>query len=207
MISIDGALSQMRTYRDVFEENYKAVPELRGSGRGVRMRYVYIGLWYVWDLPPRRIRAVKWFVGLACALCVLLFFAGGSIHSPLNHARYVQLPGTLSIAALVFEMFGAAQFCAAKERMTCMDFRDIRGKLLAAPLLHGILLLCAAAAAVWQVIRTGFLMKDVVVILCYFCSALLSLALFFCIRSLSYRTDKNADAGIGLDGGDQETGG
>lgn len=197
----------MRTYRDVFEENYKAVPELRGNGRGVRMRYVYIGLWYVWNLPPRRVRAVKRFVGLACTLCILLFFVGGSIHSPLNYARCVQLPGMLSIAALVFEAFGAAQFCAAKARMTSMDFRDIRTKLLAAPLLHGILLLCAVAAAVWQVIRTSFLMKDMIVILCYFCSALLSLAAFFCIRSLPYRTDKNADAEIGLDGRDQETDG
>lgn len=197
----------MRTYRDVFEENYRAVPELRGSGRGVRMRYVYIGLWYVWNLPPRRVRAVKRFVGLACALCILLFFAGGLINSPLNYARYVQLPGMLSIAALVFEAFGAVQFCAAKERMTRMDFRDIRAKLLIAPLLHGGLLLCAAAAAVWQIVRTGFLMKDLIVVLCYFCSALLSLAVFFCIRQLPYRTDGNADAKIGLVDGKQETAG
>lgn len=197
----------MRTYRDVFEENYKAVPELRGNGRGVRMRYVYIGLWYVWNLPPRRVRAVKRFVGLACALCILLFFAGGLINSPLNYARYVQLPGMLSIAALVFEAFGAVQFCAAKERMTCMDFRDIRAKLLIAPLLHGGLLLCAVAAAIWQVVRSGLLLRDMMVILCYFCSTLLSLAVFFCIRVLPYRTDKNAAAKIGLEDTEQETAG
>lgn len=189
----------MRTYRDVFEENYKAVPELRGSGRGVRVRYVYIGLWYVWNLPPRRVRAVKRLVGLACTLCILLFFAGGLINSPLNYARCVQLSGMLSIAALVFEAFGAVQFCAVKERMTCMDFRDIQAKLLIAPLLHGILLICAAVAAVWQVVCTGYLTRDIIVILCYCCSALLSLAVFFCIRSLPYRTDKNTDASIGLD--------
>lgn len=175
------------------------VPELRGSGRGVRVRYVYIGLWYVWNLPPRRVRAVKRFVGLACTLCILLFFAGGLINSPLNYAIFVQLSGMLSIAALVFEAFGAVQFCAAKERMTCMDFRDIQAKLLIAPLLHGILLICAAAAAVWQVVCTGYLTGDIIVILCYCCSALLSLAVFFCIRSLPYRTDQNTDASIGLD--------
>lgn len=205
MTSIDGARPQMRTYRDEFEENYQAVTELRGSGRGVRVRYVYTGLWYVWDLPSRRIRGVKVFVGLACALCILLFLAGGLIHSPLNCARYVQLPGTLSIAALVFEAFGAVQFCIAKERMTCMDFRDIRAKLIIAPLLHVGLLLCAVTAAIWQVVRNGLLPGDIIVILCYFCSALLSLAVFFCIRSLSYRTDKNADANIGLDDREQET--
>lgn len=207
MASIDGAGMRMRTYRDIFEENYKAVPELRGSGRGVRMRYVYTGLWYVWNLPSGRVRAAKRFVGLACSLCVLLFFAGGIVDSPLIYARYVQLPGLLSIAALVFEAFGAVQFCAAKERMTCIDFRDLRAKLLIAPLLHGILLICASAAAIWQAVRTGFSAKETLVISCYFCSALLSLAVFFRVRSLPYRAEKNASANIGMEGGERETAG
>lgn len=189
----------MKTYRDTFEENFKAVPELRENGRGVRIRYVYIGLWYAWDLPSWRVKAVKRFVGLAYGFSVLLFLVGGVISSPLNCARYVQLPGLLSVAALVFGIFGAVQFCAAEERMPSMDFRDIRGKLLIASILHSVLLACADIAAVCEMLHNRRLPQDFIVALCYFCSAILSLAVFLCIRSLPYRTDKNENAAIGLD--------
>lgn len=189
----------MKTYRETFEENFKAVLELRENVRDVRMRYVYIGLWYVWNLSYRQVKVIKRLIGLACVLSVLLYIAGGIIHSPLNCARYVQLTGMLSIAALVFEAFGTVQFCAAKERMNCMDFRDIRGELLIAPLLHGILLICSVIAAIFEIFRNGVWGWDIIVVLCYFCSALLSLAIFLCIRSLPYRTEKNENAGIGLD--------
>lgn len=120
------------------------------------------------------------------------------MYSPLNCARYVQLPGMLSVAALVFECFGAAQFCAAGERMNCMDFRDIRGKLLIAPLFHGVLL-CTVGAAVWQMVQSGASLIDGAVLMCYACSGLISLAMFARVRALPYRTEKNEDADIGLD--------
>lgn len=194
----------MKTYRSTFEENFKAVPVISRNRKGVKMRYVYVGLWYVWNQPEQQVKAAKRLIGAACALSALLFLAGGVVYSPLNYARYVQLPGMLSVAALVFEAFGAAQFCAAGERMNCMDFQDIRGKLLLAPLLHGVLLLCAAMAAVWQMVCRGASLADVAVLVCYICSGLLSLAIFAKVRSLPYRTEKNENAGIGLDGGANE---
>lgn len=190
----------MKTYRSTFEENFKAVPELRPDGRGVKARYVYIGLWYVWNLPAEQVWAAKRLIGGACGISILLFLAGGIIYSPLNYARYVRLPGLLSVAALVFEVFGAAQFCLAGERMNCMDFRDIRGKLLIAPLLHGVLLLWASGAAVWQMVSRGAAPADMVVLVCYVCAGVLSLVIFARVRSLPYRTEKNEDADIGLDG-------
>lgn len=198
MISGNGALTKMKTYRDTFEENFKAVPELLDNGR-VRMHYIYIGLWYVWNLPGRRVKAIKRLVGLAFALSALLFFTGGLTDSFLNYARYVKLPGMLSIAALVFEAFGAIQFCAANERMTCMDFRDIRTKLLIAPVMHSILLVCAVIAAVSEAIHRSLLARDIAVMLCYFCSALSSLAVFLCIRSLPYIAVKNENEAVGLE--------
>ena len=198
MTSSDGA-PVMKTYRSTFEENFKAVPELKPDGRGVRMRYVYIGLWYVWNLPAERVWAAKRLIGGSCGLSILLFLVGGIIYSPFNYARYVQLPGLLSVAALVFEVFGAAQFCLAGERMNCMDFRDIRGKLLIAPLLHGVLLLWASGAAVWQMVSRGAVPADMVVLACYVCAGVLSLVIFAKVRALPYRTEKNEDADIGLD--------
>lgn len=191
--------SAMKTLRSTFEENYRAVPEPCDNKRGFKMRYVYIGLWYVWNLPPERVRTAKRLMGMACTLSTLLFFSGAFLNSPLNHDRYVSLTGMLSIAALVFELFGTAQFCAARERMTSIDFHDIQAKLMLAPLAHGLLLLVTAAFAVWQLLRRdGFGLADAVVPICYALSGLLSLLMFLCFRSLPVRKEKNTDADTGL---------
>ena len=163
------------------------------------MRYVYIGLWYIWNLPPERVRTAKRLIGTACLFSALLFFSGAFLNSPLNHDRYVSLTGMLSIAALVFEVFGTVQFCAAREKMTSMDFHDIQTKLMLAPPAHGILLLFTAVFAVWQMLRwDGFGLADAVVPMCYALSGLLSLLMFLYFRSMPVRKEKNRDADIGL---------
>ena len=189
----------MKTLRSTFEENYKAVPEPCDNKRGFKMRYVYIGLWYIWNLPPERVRTAKRLIGTACLFSALLFFSGAFLNSPLNHDRYVSLTAMLSIAALVFEVFGTVQFCAAREKMTSMDFHDIQTKLMLAPPAHGILLLVTALFAVWQMVRwDGFGLADAVVPMCYALSGLLSLLMFLYFRSMPVRKEKNRDADIGL---------
>lgn len=189
----------MKTLRSTFEENYRAVPEPCDNKRGFKMRYVYIGLWYIWNLPPERVRTAKRLIGTACLFSALLFFSGAFLNSPLNHDRYVSLTGMLSIAALVFEVFGTVQFCAAREKMTSMDFHDIQTKLMLAPPAHGILLLVTAVFAVWQMLRwDGFGLADAVVPMCYALSGLLSLLMFLYFRSMPVRKEKNRDADIDL---------
>lgn len=189
----------MKTLRSTFEENYRAVPEPSGNRRGFKTRYVYIGLWYVWNLPPERVRTAKRLMGAACVLSTLLFFSGALLNSPLNCDRYVSLTGMLSVAALVFEVFGTVQFCAAREKMTGMDFHDIQTKMMLAPPAHGILLLVTAAFAVWQMLRwDSFGLADAVVPICYALSGLLSVLMFLYFRSMPVRKEKNRDADIGL---------
>ena len=189
----------MKTLRSTFEENYRAIPKPCDNKKGFKMRYIYIGLWYVWNLPQERVRTAKRLIGTACASSVLLFFSGALLNSSLNHDRYVSLTGMLSIAALVFEGFGTVQFCAAKEKMTNMDFHDIQTKMLLAPLAHAVLLFCTAAFAVWQLLHWDSVgLMDAVVPVCYALSGVLSLLMFLYFRSLPVRTEKNRDMDIGL---------
>ncbi|ANU48022.1 hypothetical protein ADH76_12975 [Enterocloster clostridioformis] len=181
----------MKTYRSTFEENYKAVQEPCNNRKGFKMRYVYIGRWYVWNIPPGQLQTAKRLIGTACVFSVLLFLLGGLVDSPLNYDRYVELPGLLSIAALLFEVIGVVQFCTAKERLTCIDFQDIRTKLHAAPFLHGVLLFCTAMAAMFRM--AGCALADAVVPLCYFLSGLLSVTILLYFRSLPYRVDINTE--------------
>ena len=187
----------MKTYKAKFEENYLAVQEPCDNRKGFRMRYTYIGPWYVWNTSGERVRSVKRTVGILCVLSVMLFLCGSLMDSRLNAARYVELFGTLSVAALLYEVIGVIQFSTAKEKMTSLDFDDIKMKMMLAPLLHGILLICAAAAAVIVLVgsKTGSI--DIIVILCYFFSGLLSLLIFQCYRSLPWRKGRNENPKIG----------
>lgn len=188
----------MKTYRSKFEENYRAIKEPCNNRKGFRMNYVYIGPWYVWNVPRARVQTVKRLIGAACLFSVILFGSGSLLDSFLNCSRYVELFGILSVAALLYEVIGVIQFCAVKEQMTNMDFEDIKNKMMIAPLLHAALLLGAVTAAVCQLIGKSFDLTDVVVVLCYFLSGLLSVLIFVCYRSLPWRKDKNKNAAIGL---------
>lgn len=188
----------MNTYRNRFEENYRAIEEPSNNKKGFKMRYVYIGPWYVWNVPEARVRTVKRLIGAACIFSVILFGSGSLLESFLNCSRYVELFGILSVAALLYEGIGVIQFCAAKERMTNMDFEDIQNKMTIAPLLHAVLLAGAVAAAVCQLFGRPFGLTDVIVIVCYFLSGLLSLLIFLCYRTMTWRKDRNENAKIGL---------
>ena len=189
----------MKSYRATFEENYRAVPEPCNNKRGCKIRYVYIGPWYVWNAPRQQIQTTKRLIGLACVFSVLIFLLGSVADSPLNYARYVELPGSLSLAALVFEVVGVVQFCAAGKKMTNMDFDDIRRKLLIAPLLHALLLFWAVIAALIQLAGRDVTLMDAIVPLCFFFSGALSGLIFLYYRSLPYRKENNENAMIGLE--------
>lgn len=197
----------MKSYRTAFEENFRAVQEPCGGKKGYRTRYVYISPWYVWNMPKGRIGTAKRLIGLACVFSVLIFLLGSLADSSLNCARDVELPGMLSMAALVFEVVGTAQFCAAKEKMTNMDFQDIRAKMLIAPLMHGLLLFWAVIAAVCQLIGRDVTLMDIIVPLCFFFSGLLSVLIFLYYRSLPYRKEANENAKIGQDAAAKSTNG
>lgn len=189
----------MKTYRSTFEENFKAVQEPCNNKQGFRIRYVYISPWYVWNAPKARIDTAKRLIGLACVFSVLIFLLGSLADSFLNYSRYVEFPGSLSIAALVFEVVGVVQFCAAKEKMTNMDFQDIRAKMLIAPLAHGLLLFWAVIAALVQLAGHAVTLMDAIVPLCFFFSGLLSIMIFLYYRSLPYRKEANENAKLGLE--------
>lgn len=195
----------MKTYRSKFEENYRAIKEPSHNKKGFKMTYVYVGPWYVWNVPKTRVQTVKRLTGAACLLSVILFGSGSLLDSFLNCSRYVEFFGILSVAALLYEVIGVIQFCTAKEQMTNMDFEDIKNKMMIAPLLHAALLLGAVAAAVCLFFSHTSGLTDIIVTLCYFFSGLLSLLIFSCYRSLPWRKDKNENMKIGLHAMKRET--
>lgn len=181
----------MKTLRDSFEENYEAVVQPCNNKQGFRIRYEYIGSWRVFCVPASRLSLAKSTCALQCIMSIAVFMLGALADSPLNANRYVSLPGMLSVAAMVVEVFGVFQFCASKERMTKLDFEDIRFKLFLAPPMHALLLAWAAIAALLQLPRLNGTMMDILVPVCFGFSSVLAMLIFLCYRSLPYRIEKN----------------
>lgn len=181
----------MKTLRDTFEENYMAVAEPGDNKKGFKICYLYTGPWYVWNEDPDRLKTRKRVLGTACAISILAFLAASMQDSALNYSRYVELPGMLSIAALVFEIFGVAQFCMTKDKVTSMDFHDIDIKLKIAPLLHSFLLFCTAIVCIYRMFIHMVPVSEVLVPLFYILSGVLSFVIFYMYQKIPYITKEN----------------
>lgn len=182
----------MKSLRDSFEENYSPVEVPCNNKRGFRIQYEYIGPWYRWGTDSALIKREKRAIGNACAVSLILFLAGALKNSALNYSRYVELFGLLSVVAYIFEVVGTVQFCAAKDKVTNMNFADINGKLRLAPPAHALLLFCAAAACLAAGGQSGVLTADIGVPVCYLGAAAASLVIFHKYSRLSDSAEKEA---------------
>lgn len=184
----------MKTWKDTFEENYSAVEVPCRNRRGFKIKYVYTGLWYRWKADPAALRRIKCLTAAACAAGIALFMAASLQDSSLNYARYVSLTGTLSIAALLFEVIGIGQFLAAKEKVTGIAFHDIDTKLRVAPVIHFALLLCTAALCVCEMVSGGGQAWDFLIPVLYLLAGACSFAVFALYRRLPYIKEKGEEA-------------
>ena len=183
----------MKTYRQTFEEDYRAVQEPKPNG-GTRTRYVYIGNWHVWDATQERLRVVKRVMALASGLGTAIFLLGALIRSPLTWNRWVALLTGLALAAVLLAVVGVAQFCAAKPRLSRQYFGDINAKLMLAPLAHAILLAGAAVASVIALAGMRAAWTDALVPVCFLASALAAAGTFRLYRSLPRKVMENEAA-------------
>lgn len=180
----------MKTYRQQFEEENLAVVETGPDGKA-RTRYVYIGNWHGWSVPPERMARTKRVMALAAALGLVSFLLGALMPSPLTWDRIVGLFTGLGLAAIVVELVGVIQFCAAKEKLTRQYFSDINTKMKLAPLAHAILLAGAAIACVPLMPGAGMTIVSLLVPLCFLASALAAAGVFTLYRGLPQVESKN----------------
>ena len=73
-----------------------------------------------------------------------------------------------------------------KEKVTNMTFFDIHTKLMAAPLIHGLLLMCMAAACVPVLAARGVSAVDIGVLLCNLGAGGASFVIFVRYSRLTY---------------------
>ena len=175
---------KIKSMREKFEENYKAVQVPANNKKGFKINYEYIGEWCLWRESAEEVSRTKRFVMTCCIGALVLYLAAAVQNSPVNYTRFVSMTGLLSLAPYIFIVFGAVQFLVSKEKMTEQDCKDIRTKLMVAPVFHAALLLMCAILCTVEVIRNRYDWTQLLIGLCFLLAGLQSLLLFLRFRKL-----------------------
>lgn len=77
----------MKTFRQNFEEDYTAVKEPCDNKRGFKVRYVYVGLWYGWDIGRGELKRWKRRLPALCVAGICLLLMGGRNQFPAELRR------------------------------------------------------------------------------------------------------------------------
>ncbi|MBQ9064156.1 MAG: hypothetical protein IJ123_01770 [Blautia sp.] len=175
---------KIKSMREKFEEDYKAVKVPCGNKKGYKIDYVYIGDWWLWKEPRDQVNRCKRYVMSCCIGSLVLYLAAALQNSPVNYSRFVSMTGLLSLAPYIFVIFGSVQFLVSKEKMTEQDCKDIRTKLMVAPVFHAGLLLICAVLCTLEVVRNQYELPQLLIGLCFLLSGLQSLLIVIQFRKL-----------------------
>ncbi|MDO5539569.1 MAG: hypothetical protein Q4F83_05785 [Eubacteriales bacterium] len=181
----------MKTFRDSFEENYMAYEEPCNNRRGFRIRYEYIGAWYVYKLDREEKQRYKRIFGTLCVLSTVFFVLAALRKCELNYSPYPTLFSGLAMAAFLFEWFGVIKFIFSNDKITNQSFDELNMILRIVPCANALLLLCAAISCAFIMIRNGFHIGVITVPLFYFLSGAGSFLITFFYRALPYEKQEN----------------
>lgn len=181
----------MKTFRDAFEENYMAYEEPCNNKRGFRIRYEYIGAWYVYKLEKEEKQRYKRILAALCILSTVFFAMAALQKCELNYSPYPTLFSGLSLALFLFEWLGVIKFVFSGERSTSQAFDEQNTILRIVPCVNAVLLACTAASCVALMVRNGLHTGVITVPLFYFLSGAGSFLITFFYRALPYEKQEN----------------
>ena len=182
---------KIKSFRERFEDNYKAISVPANNKKGFKIRYVYYKPWHIWDLSHRDIKIKKRLIGSLFLFSLLFFIISSAQYTKINFDRVVGIATMLSVCALLFEALGVIQFCVSKNRTTEHNYFDTTRKIMFATILHASLLLIAAAGSITCMMTNGFSVSGTMVTCGYCVSAALAIVLRAQYRSIPLRTEAN----------------
>lgn len=181
----------MKTFRDSFEENYMPYEECCSSRKGFRIRYEYIGPWYVYCLEQEQKRRCKSILCILCMLSTCFFMTASLQKCDLNTRSAAVLFSGLSMAAFLFEWFGVLKFLISGEKLTNQTFDEVNRILRLIPALNALLLAGAMLSCIIYMVQNGFQTGFIAVPLFYMLAAVSSGVITVFYRGLPYEKQKN----------------
>ena len=181
----------MKSYNQQFQENYAPVEVPANNKDGFRIKYVYIGSWYMWEVSPEKRQRDKLVIGSLWLLELACYLAAGLIPSGLSTEQLVSALGLITLIPLAFETYGAFSFLFLKERITKPDFNRVRLYLGAASVIRTALLFLTAGCSVVTAIMNKLSGSSLITILGFALSAVFCGLLSYHFLHIPYTSEKN----------------
>ncbi len=181
----------MKTLRERFEEDYAPVKVPAAGKGGFKIRYVYYGPWYVWDLEEKKLKKKKQLLAAVSGAGLAVYLLAGLQPSGANSFAGVEAAGILGLCAHVFELSGLFSFLLARYRTSRMTFNQVNGGLLSAPLLRCLFLGAAAWETVVYMSRNTYDRLTFLVAMGYLACAGGAFFIFYQYKKIPVRTEKN----------------
>lgn len=181
----------MKTLRESFEENYIAIKKPCANKKGFKIEYVYYGPWYMWDISKTALLRTKRNIGVLCVLNIAFLCVASLQDSPINYSLLVEIPGVLSLLALMFQIIGIVQFICSKEKMTRYTYNDINIKMGVAVPFHAFFMTLSSVGGLCVLGKDDRLMFSITAICGYAMCAVIAILIYKQYKKVPFTSEKN----------------
>ena len=176
-----------------WEKNYLAVSEPAGDKPGVKVRYVYIGPWYVYDGPYNKVRTKKIAVCLLSVISLIVFIAAFMTASELSRSKVIMVPAMAALCFHMLEISGALQLILSKEKMDEISFENIDRAFKTFNLFRTILMIVVSVLCLYHMLSGRAGQNDLFTAAGCIAAAAATLAANRIYAGMSYHTEKNEE--------------
>lgn len=178
-------MMDLSSSRKNYFKNYRYEEIPVNSKKGFKHVYKYVGNYYTWDFPDRKLRFYKRFFFLFEVFSLVLFFVTGIQRTPLNSHTVVVIPAVLCICAWIFEIVAACFFLFMKFPLKEEDFKRINSTFQITFVFRFLCLAASGIACMVFLFTSNAGLSDILVTFAYFASAGCALVLNFNYRNIS----------------------
>ena len=174
-----------------WDDNYAGIPVPANNKKGFKVKYVYYGPWYYWNMEEKDLKKEKMIIAGLSISGMILYFIFALLHSPLNSKMFVVLPGMTAEALHLLELVADIRFLTVPYRADRMTFEDVDNNYRLFPKIRAYLLAAAAGFGVIYLPFKCFSVLSILVILANALCAYMAWYMFKRYGKLTSRIEKN----------------
>ena len=175
----------------LFEEEYIATTEPCDNKKGFRIKYVYYGSWFRWNLPADQLGKIRKKAAVLLTADILLYVFAAVFSGGVNSFRLVAYPGIAALLGISLKTLGVMQFLLAKQRTTKSTFEDIGRRIRAWSVVQIAGVALAAIGCAYYLITYGFVMNWLITALLYILNGAAAALLMRMYVKIPVKVEKN----------------
>lgn len=183
----------MKSYREKYFEDYKAVKKPSNNKKGFKIVYEYIGQFKKWEYGDKPLRVFKWLVAILEVLAISSFLSVCFRNTNINSLKLMSGFGTISLLGWLFEITGIIRILVSREYIKEIDETEIRTSMKIGPLSRAAFLTIGTViSTIILIVQKKIIGTDQSVIAMYLVSGAMSLLIyaeFNKLKVISYRNE------------------